>query len=92
MNTPASDLTDVVVKKSKVLNKGADYELINAISHELKTPLTSIKAFTQLLQTRCLENCPDPKKIRYLTLINSQVDKMTKLINGFLQVGNYQNR
>ena len=84
MSNPAGNVSAVVIEKIKVTTI-ADYELINTVSHELKTPMTSIKAFTQLLQTRCLETCPDPKKIHYLSLINSQVDKMTELINELLQ-------
>ncbi len=49
-------------------------------THELKTPLTSIKAFTQLLM---LESNSD---INFLQNIDEQVNRMTDLVNDLLDV------
>lgn len=54
-------------------------------SHELKTPLASIKAFTQILFKVHFEK-NDPKTVRYLAKIDGQVNKLTALINDLLDV------
>ncbi len=59
--------------------------LIGFASHELKTPLTSLKAFTELLQRR-LRNSEDDKSKYYLTKINNKADELTHLINDFLDL------
>ncbi len=52
------------------------------VSHELKTPLTSIRLFAELLQQ---ERQPDPeKKKRYLTIMVSESERLTRLINNVL--------
>jgi PAS domain S-box-containing protein len=58
-------------------------DFIGMVSHELKTPLTSLKAYVQLLQAKA-ENSEDKFSISALGKINNQVNRMTSLINGFL--------
>jgi two-component system sensor histidine kinase VicK len=54
------------------------------VSHELKTPLTSMKGYIQLLLTRI--NNQDSFNRMALEKTNIQVTKMTGMINGFLNV------
>ncbi len=49
-------------------------------SHELKTPLASIKAFTQLTKRHLLKG-DDTSAIDYMGRIESKVDEITKIIN-----------
>ncbi|WP_437918770.1 ATP-binding protein [Sphingobacterium sp. LRF_L2] len=60
-------------------------DFIAMVSHELKTPLTSISAYLQLLRKNAERNseltCVDMSQKAI-----AQVHKMTKMINGFLNV------
>lgn len=58
---------------------------INIVSHELKTPLTSLKGYIQLLQHKS-EKSGDLFMASTLGKADSRLDKMTSLINGFLNV------
>ncbi len=60
-------------------------EFISIASHELKTPLTSVKAFTQILM-RQFNNTDDTRTLYFLTNINSQLNKLDELINDLLDV------
>src|SRR5205823_6057459 len=55
-------------------------DFISMASHELKTPVTSIKAFTQVLKKQ-FEREDRPEPVQYLTRIEVQIDKLTKLIS-----------
>ena len=55
---------------------------VTNVSHELKTPLTSIRLYAELLQDRPrLE--PD-KRRRYLAIVVSETERLTRLINNVL--------
>ncbi|MCL2702064.1 MAG: HAMP domain-containing histidine kinase [Defluviitaleaceae bacterium] len=57
-------------------------EFVSNVSHELKTPLSSIKVLGESL---LLQNEVDPGLFKeFLTDINSEVDRMTKIINDLL--------
>ncbi len=60
-------------------------DFLSATSHELKTPLTSQKAFVQLLQKQ-LEKDKDSKYSRFISKIGEQTDKLTKLVTDLLDV------
>jgi signal transduction histidine kinase len=52
------------------------------VSHELKTPLTSIRMFAEMLKER---RQPDPEKQeKYLDLMVSETERLTRLINNVL--------
>ncbi|HTR27949.1 MAG TPA: HAMP domain-containing sensor histidine kinase [Puia sp.] len=59
-------------------------EFLSIASHELKTPLTTIKAFTQLAMTEG-SNLPENVQM-YLSKINLQTDKLYKLIQQLLDI------
>jgi PAS domain S-box-containing protein len=58
-------------------------EFIGIASHELKTPLTTIKAFSQLLLKKCPGTC-DVGASMYLQKIDYQVDRLISLVNDLL--------
>lgn len=60
-------------------------EFIGLASHELKTPLTSMKVFTQLLQ-RSLTPTKSRKGLEYITKINRQIERLTTLVEELLDV------
>ncbi len=58
-------------------------EFLITISHELKTPLSSIKAFTEIL----LDDKIDPTEtIEFLQIINIESDRLDRLINNLLML------
>lgn len=60
-------------------------DFIGMVSHELKTPLTSLNAYVQMLQAKAQKN-EDNFTVGALSKAKKQVDKMTIMINGFLNV------
>jgi two-component system CheB/CheR fusion protein len=67
------DITD-----RKILEHHKD-EFIAIASHELKTPVTSIKAYAQILEDTFLK-AKDTKSAALLSKMNVQVDRLTTLI------------
>ena len=56
-------------------------QFVSSVSHELKTPLTSIRMFAELLQMR--EN-NDAQQTRFLDTIVSESERLTRLLNNVL--------
>lgn len=54
------------------------------VSHELKTPLTSIKGFVETLQNGAINN-PDTAQ-KFLKIIMLEADRLTRLINDILSI------
>lgn len=78
-----SDVTEMVR-----LEKVKD-DFITVASHELKTPLTSIKAFTQILRWR-LSKLPDKDTLYMLSRVDEQIEKLTNLVVTMLDVSKIQ--
>ncbi|MFA5828682.1 MAG: PAS domain-containing sensor histidine kinase [Candidatus Shapirobacteria bacterium] len=66
-------------------------EFFSIASHELKTPLTSIKAFLQLIQRTCKGVC-NPQMGHYHERVAVQIDKLTHLINDLLDISKIQSK
>jgi PAS domain S-box-containing protein len=76
------------ISERKELDRRKD-EFIRMASHELKTPVTSLKGFLSLLQRR-LATHGDEKELHYLARMDAQVHKLTKLINDLLDLSKMQ--
>jgi PAS domain S-box-containing protein len=64
-------------------------EFISMTSHELKTPVTSLKGFTNVLQRRLLKQ-GDEQSLHYLSRMDVQLNKLTKLISDLLDMSRMQ--
>jgi PAS domain S-box-containing protein len=73
---------DISEKKQDEIRKN---DFIGMVSHELKTPLTSLTALIQVLNQKLKSN-EDPFVPSALEKSNNQVKKMTGMINGFLNI------
>lgn len=78
----------VDITEQKLMQKQKD-DFIGIASHELKTPVTSIKAYAQVLQA-IFQREGDDKKAVMLGKMNSQVDRLTCLIADLLDVTKIQ--
>lgn len=64
-------------------------EFISMASHELKTPVTTLKVYTQILQ-RQAESSGNGAMHSYLTKMDSQISRLTDLINDLLDLSKIQ--
>ncbi len=74
--------TDIEEQKQSEQKKD---EFISIASHELKTPLTSIKAYLQLLQ-RSIESTGNNVVVNYLQRTQVQIEKLHHLITDLLDI------
>lgn len=82
-----SEQTRILNETQKALRAELEFkdEFISIASHELKTPLTSIKAYLQLLQ-RSLETSGDKQVLNYLQRTQVQIEKLHHLIADLLDI------
>lgn len=73
---------DITERKLDELRKN---DFIGMVSHELKTPLTALNGFIQVLQLKA-EKSDDNFSAIALGKAYNQIKKMTVMINGFLNV------
>ncbi|MDP7016774.1 MAG: ATP-binding protein [Pirellulaceae bacterium] len=58
-------------------------EFVSAVSHEMKTPLTSIKAYAELLED---DDLPGEMQDEFLDVIQGQTDRLQRLIDNLLDL------
>lgn len=78
-STIAKDLSSF-----KELERRKD-SFISMTSHELKTPVTSLKAFTQLLEKQ-LQERGENELVYFTDKINKQLDRLTSLVEDLLDL------
>lgn len=78
------DITEL--KKVERIRK----DFVANVSHELKTPLTSIKGFVEALQDGAIK---DPEQsVRFLSIISDRTDRMNKIISDLLQLSQIESK
>lgn len=75
---------NVDITERKTLDEQKD-TFIGVVSHELKTPVTSLKTYTELLQWR-FEHAGDASSAQVLSRMDKQIDRLTALIQDLLDV------
>lgn len=84
-NTPirfTGTITDITEQHESEMLKN---DFIAMVSHELKTPLTTLKAYIQTLLLRANKNNDENSKVA-LIKADTQIKKMGTMIKGFLDV------
>lgn len=77
------DYLGVIVDLTTRINLEKQKDLwVGIATHEIKTPLTGIKAFTQILLSKSI----DKKYLGYLATINKLVDKTTDIMDDLLDI------
>lgn len=67
------------MEKRDTIIRDENNELPNRISHEIRTHLTNIKAFTQLLISNPERDVKS--RMEFLNIINDEVDRLTQFLD-----------
>ena len=67
----------------KIKSEKLKTELISHVSHDLKTPLTCIKNYVELLQE---EEMTNEKRMEYVGILNTSVDRLSVMIEDLFEV------
>ncbi|OLZ10874.1 PAS domain-containing sensor histidine kinase [Sulfobacillus thermosulfidooxidans] len=83
LNQPIGGLGAVLVARNVSAQKQVErmrQDFVANVSHELQTPLTVIRGFTETL----LDNPDDPSARRFLELIHEEATRMSRLVDDLL--------
>lgn len=85
------ELTNNFNKMVKGLRSTSELQndFIDNVSHEIKTPITSIQGFAKLLED---ENLSKEEKKEYINIINEESERLLNLSNNILKLSKLQNQ
>jgi PAS domain S-box-containing protein len=85
-STITRDITDRrQIEERRIMLERMRGDFVGVASHELKTPVTSMKAYVQILQ-RKLERKGETETAQSLARIDAQIDRLNSLIKDLLDV------
>ena len=67
---------------------GTRVNFVNQVSHELKTPLTNIRMYAEMLADRAVDG--DPTTQRYLDVVVTESQRLSRLISNVLTFARHQ--
>jgi signal transduction histidine kinase len=82
LNSMAVQLDDRIHRLRKLETMRRDF--VANVSHELKTPITSIKGFVETLLGGALDSSEDSK--RFLAIVSGQADRLNAIIDDLLSL------
>jgi signal transduction histidine kinase len=84
--TEADELSETLNYMAHELSKVETLrrELIANISHDLRTPLTMIKGYTEMIEEVSADD--KEKRAKHLAIINEEVTRLEELVNGILEL------
>lgn len=87
-NDEIGQLASTLEYMASELSKLDDYRraFISNISHDFRSPLTSIKGYIEAIQDGTI---PPEKQDRYLDIVMEQTNRLTKLTTGLLELNDY---
>jgi signal transduction histidine kinase len=71
-----------------MVEAGQRINFVNQVSHELKTPLTNIRLYSELLEGKLVQ--PEAKVAKYLGVIKNETQRLSRLIHNVLTFGGKQ--
>lgn len=66
-------------------------DFISTVSHEMRTPLTSMKGFVDTILTAG-DKLDSSQKDRFLKIVKQQIERLTRLVENLLTVSRLENR
>lgn len=88
----ADNLIFIIKNNSELKNIDKTHmDFISTVSHELRTPLTSIKGFADTLLSAG-DKLDKEHQVRFITIIKSQVDRLTRLVENLLTVSKFESK
>ncbi len=90
--TEITELAETLTHASRELEKTDNYQkdLIANVSHDLKTPLTMIKSYAEMI--RDLSGNDPVKREKHLSVIIEETDRLNALVNDMLDMSRMQRR
>ncbi|MEO6524049.1 MAG: ATP-binding protein [Mucilaginibacter sp.] len=88
INAVIANFTDI---SDRIFDNKLREDFIGIASHELKTPLTSLKAYTQVLQNRFRDNT-DETSLNIVNKIEVQVTKVIQMVTNLLDITSLQQK
>ena len=59
-------------------------DFVSIVSHELRSPLTTIKSFIELILMK--PNMPEEKRTKFMNTVNTETDRLRRLVNDILDL------
>lgn len=76
--------------RQKLEGKAYVEEMVSNFSHELKTPLASIRGAAELLENEAAND--PPARARFLSNIRTEVQRLDRIVNNFLKLSRIETR
>jgi len=88
INAVIANFTDIT---ERIFDNKLRDDFISIASHELKTPLTSLKAYTQVLQNR-FKDTTDETSLNIINKVEAQVGRVIQMVTNLLDVTSLQQK